>query len=204
MARYNEILVGRFARSVQKLFGVKGEVPVGSLAGELGITLSVFNGAENRYLETWDRFFTVAGPTGGAGQSSAVGLRNGKASNVIAVVEQIYVWTPGASLNVSLQHNLTADLPTVVALAGASVPDTRQRPNPSLILSTSTNAASTGASMASIAAPTNTTVLLLNDENQELPITPGEGLQIFNNTVATQINVSILWRERFLEESERA
>src|SRR6266851_4747570 len=56
MARFNEILVGRYNRSLQKLLSMKGQAVMPQLASELQPTFSFFSGAENRYLESWERF----------------------------------------------------------------------------------------------------------------------------------------------------
>lgn len=202
MARYNEILVGRFPKAVQKLFGMKGEVPVASVAGEMMVVHEITNGIENRFIESWDRFAATVGPTGGAAQSAAFVLRNPAGSNVLAVVEQIFVWSPQA-LNVSIQRNVVADLTTVAG--GTNVlPDKRGRPNSALIPSFTTNGATTGQTLFSISALVNVTFAVISTQNQEIPITPGDGVQLLDNTQAAQMNVSVLWRERYLEESERA
>jgi hypothetical protein len=182
---------------------MKGSPPAPQLSSEIITSLNLFHGVENRYLEGWERFAAAVGPTGGAGQNSAVALRNPLGSNIIAVLEQIFIWTPGASGNFSVQRNVSADLALLVSLTSNRVPDTRQRSSPTLLMSTSTNAASTGVTMLSVSSVTNQLVQVINEENQELPILPGDGVQIQNNTVAQQVNVSWLWRERFLEDSER-
>ena len=56
LAIFNEIENARYARMLQKLSGVKGNAPVRQLAGEVMAVLPIFNGAENRYLEGWNRF----------------------------------------------------------------------------------------------------------------------------------------------------
>lgn len=203
MAIYNEILVARYARMLQKLFGTKGTVPAKQLAGELMAVMPVFNGVENRYLEGWDRFAVPLGVTGGAAQNGAIAFRNPAGSNVLAVVEQIIIGSTVAK-NVSVQRNVTADLTTVVGLAGNRVPDTRQRPNPALIASSSVNATGTGFSMFSIQTVANQSFRVIANSNHEIPILPGDGIQLFDNTQAAQMNISLLWRERFLEESERS
>src|SRR5258708_4703411 len=90
MARYNEILVGRYNRFLQKLLGMKGGVVAPQLASEITAAFPLFNGAENRYLEQWDMFgvnLFLAG--GGVGNISQVRLFNPAASNTIAVVYKL-------------------------------------------------------------------------------------------------------------------
>src|SRR5438477_3626029 len=93
MARYNEMLVGRFARSVQKLFGIKGEVPVASLAGEVQVGHTFFHGTENRYLEDWRTFGSRFATAAVAAQTSAIRFSNPSNSNIIAVVQSLMVST---------------------------------------------------------------------------------------------------------------
>jgi hypothetical protein len=202
VARFNEILVGRYNRFLQKLLSMKGSPPAPQLSSEIITSLNLFHGVENRYLEGWERFAAAVGPTGAAGQSAAIALRNPAGSNVVAVIEQIFMWA-AATANVSIQRNVTADLGTVVSLTSNRIPDTRQRPSPTIIESTSTAGVTTGVTMFSVSLIANQVFALISDENQEFPISPGDGIQLIDNTLAQQLNVSFLWRERILEESER-
>lgn len=206
MAIFNEILAPRYARALQKLFGIKGSVPVRQLAGEVSVAFPLFSGSENRFLETWDRFGNVQGPTGGAGQSAGVRFRNPANSRVIAVVELILISNPSAAaINVSLQRATTnTDLTTVVGLTNNRLPDARQpRSTPALILSTDTNAPATGITMlGGLILPVNGVLFPIQYEAQEFPISPGEAIQFQCNTLAVQMNAGIWWRERALEESE--
>jgi hypothetical protein len=54
MAKYNEILTGRYNRFIQKLFSMKGPAPAPQLSSDIAMQMSFFNGVENRYLEGWD------------------------------------------------------------------------------------------------------------------------------------------------------
>jgi hypothetical protein len=122
---------------------------------------------------------------------------------VIAVIELLTFWSP-ALINVSIQRSsANTDLTTVVSMTGNRLPDGRQRSSPGLILSTDVNAVGTGTTMQSAIGLANTLVATILDENQEIPLTPGESIQLFCNTVNIQMNGSFFWRERFLEEAER-
>src|SRR5437899_9413190 len=120
MALYNEILVGRFARGIQKYFGAKGSPPIKQLAGDLYIVHKLFNGAENRYLEGWSRFGWVAGQAAAVGNKSAVRLRNPPTSNVIAVIERI-----SCSLASLATKSILAarKLPLILVLSWSRSPD---------------------------------------------------------------------------------
>ncbi len=80
MARYNEILVGRYNRRLQKLFSMKGEPPAPQLSTEIGTTLNLFSGIEERYLEGWAVFSLHVNNTVGAGVNAGVRFRNPVAS----------------------------------------------------------------------------------------------------------------------------
>src|SRR5437016_6340246 len=130
MALYNEILTGRYNRFLQKLFSIKGEAPSPQLSGEIGPTFSLFNGVENRYLETWQRFVIVAGTgTPAAGNRAAVRIRMNVGSGVIAVVEKLsVVKNTAASTPVLLVDSIATVMPTEsVTNQGARSLDARQQ-----------------------------------------------------------------------------
>src|SRR5437899_398976 len=92
MAIYNEILAGRFARGIQKIFSMKGGVPTKQLSGEVMpiIKLEDSTSLENRVTHSWRSFaYRGSQALGGAGTFAAVRLRNPSASNVVAVLEKI-------------------------------------------------------------------------------------------------------------------
>ncbi len=205
MARYNEILVGRFNRGLQKLFGMKGEVPTPQLSSEVSVAFPLFSGAEFRYLEGWERFgLSVAvGPT--AAQFATLRLRNPTASNVIAVIESLqFVTSLADQVNVSRQ-SIGTDLTTVQVLGNQRV-DSRQRPTPTLVSSVQTQVASTDlTSLQGLLASNtaNTIVQFVGTDIQEIPILPGDAVQVTAQVANSKIALGWLWRERFLEESER-
>src|SRR5712691_6286187 len=107
MAGYNELQVGRYNRLAQKIFSIKGGAALESLMPELGLTMSVFNGAENRYLESWDRFGLAASiGAQGVGLNSILQITNPTGSNVVAIIEAADAMQPGAS-NIDVQMTLT-------------------------------------------------------------------------------------------------
>ncbi len=92
MARFNEILVGRYNRMVQKLLSMKGTATLVTFSDEAMAVLPLFYGAENRYLEGWDRFGVAVGTAAGAaGNRTVWRLRNPTNSNVVTVVEKILI-----------------------------------------------------------------------------------------------------------------
>jgi len=213
MAKFNEILSGRYNRALQKLFSMKGAVPAAQLATEIAPNVTMFYGVENRYLESWDRYAGSLNAPLVAGARSAVQIRNPLNSNVIAVFEKIQPGISTASAApafVSMsQGALTTDLTNV--FTGFRL-DKRGRPNSTLIPS-ATAAAGVGdlgavqllipvvaATGASFQSGSFQDVIL--DENMEWPLLPGEGLRWAVNLVSQGTIVSLIWRERALEESE--
>lgn len=205
MARYNEILTGRFNRMAQKLLSMKGPASLVTLSDELFAIFPLFNGTENRYLESWDRFFfqmTVA--AGGVGNRSAVRMRNPTGSNVVGVMEKITFYnTAAADVPALNQTNVGTDLTSVLSATRSSF-DRRGRTNPTVIPSSSGNAgALTGPTIWQNNVPINTGVDVIITDIQEFPLLPGDDITMFSINTNTSISMDWWWRERALEESER-
>src|SRR5689334_14381216 len=94
MARFNEILVGRYNRFAQKLLQIKGDAPVPQLAGDIQLSMPLYSGAENRYLESWDRYGVGVLVAAQVGINSGARLRNPLGANLVIVVERIVVSEP--------------------------------------------------------------------------------------------------------------
>src|SRR5713226_1397388 len=129
MAIYNEILVGRYARMLQKLFSIKGGVPAKQLAGEITPAFTLFSGAEHRYLESWGLFASSIIQAAVAAQFSQVQWRNPPGSNVIAVFHMLVATGQAADQPLVQLLPSTVDLGTIVALT-ASRMDPRGNPQP--------------------------------------------------------------------------
>jgi len=207
MAIYNEILTGRYARMLQKLFGMKGSVPTKQLAGEITTTINLFSGVELRYLEQWDRFGLALQVIGVAANVSGVRFRNPVGSNVIAVFESLLVANDSASSGdyfISLGA-IAADLASISSLVGSRL-DPRGRNAPTLIVTSQATTPSIGFLTAGIARPallSASTIPIILTENQEITVLPGDALQVLSFNLNSSMDVSAVWRERLLEESER-
>jgi hypothetical protein len=207
MARYNEILVGRYNRLAQKLFSMKGPASLVTLNDELHFSTPMFHGAENRYLESWERFGVIIDQAGVVGNNTGVRIRNVAGSNIIAVIEKLYVQNINAADNiVSLAIN-----PAVAVNLGALVPtqnrrfDARGRSNTSLILSQDSNyGAVLATTIAALQIPANRGAEFITLDIQELPLLPGDAWDVRSNNSNSEIQVTAWWRERFLEDSERS
>lgn len=209
MAIYNEILVGRFARGLQKLFGIKGTVPAKQLSGEILPTIKTEDmmSLELRILGSW-RSFTRSGSVaaGGAGNRSAYRLRNPPGSNVIAVLEKFLFNAFFATDTPFINRGPTGTGDLTTNDSGAvSIRDLRMGPiNSSLILSFSTAAAVVGVQQIQVGALLNTSADGIINPNHEIVIAPGDLLTLYANTLNQGLAFTLMWRERALEEGELA
>lgn len=210
MARYNEILVGRYNRFLQKLFGMKGGAPAPQLSSDVQTVLQLFSGVEHRYLEGWDRFGLLQNVPAVALNTSGVRFRNPAVSNVVAVFEKIVL--TGFIVSVTLAHGTAiADLATA-GLVNTRL-DPRGRAQSTVIETFQNNAVAVPGltNTVNLYETINNTVAGAGGEvsdviltiNQEIPLLPGDALQATADGVNAQINVAAIWRERLLEESER-
>jgi hypothetical protein len=204
MARFNEILVGRLNRALQKYTSIKGGPPAAQLASEIGAQIN-FNqmGADFRYLEGWNRFALLNNPAAVAGINCASRLRNPAGSNVIAVIERCIFNTPAADQPQLQQQQTNADL-SVIAFSPQMRLDPRG--NPQSVLINSISAAGLGTGLLQKLQgfiPANSFFDFIIDTIHELPLLPGDAYQAQSNAANTACNIAWLWRERFLEDSER-
>jgi hypothetical protein len=205
MAVYNEILVGRFNRALQKAFAIKGPPAVPQLAGEISATVNIFWGVEMRYVEGWERFGISATTTGVAAQNSRQRFINPAGSNVIAVFEVL----AGVNQTGADVLNLTNSILPNVNLGtvnNAAQLDGRTRPNSAIVSSNGASAAGLATARA-IGARSQSAANIQLDfilfEDQEITLTPGMSLEISENNVNQGLIATAIWRERALEESER-
>ncbi len=206
MALLNEILVGRFNRALQKLLGMKGEAPVPQLASELMPVLVWQLTTEERYLQGWDRFNHSLQRSAAVGATAGVRLRNPGTSNTIVVLEHVRLRSALGD-TASLELNGTdADL-GAIAVVTATRLDGRGRSNPTLVWSSGDNptdftVAGAAHERISLAAAVDD-VNFIRTVNAEVPLLPGFSFQARGVTTGDNLRLSVRWRERFLEESER-
>lgn len=206
MARFNEILVGRYNRFLQKFLSMKGGPPAPQLASDIAATWALFHGAENRYLEAWDRFGESYFVAATVGFTSTFRIRNPAGSNVIAVIEKLSVQI--GAIDTILILNYTTDpgnLATLGPGGGSNVLDTRGRTASTTVTSTtSASSIATGTQIGRVLTAANVTNEFIFDENQEIPLAPGGALDVRTTAANEAVGGTIFVRERFLEESERA
>jgi len=205
MARFNEILAGRYNRYLQKLFQLKGGPPAAQLASEVMAVFPLFGGAENRYLEGWSRWGGfVALAAAGVGNLSGLQLRNKPSSNVVAIVEKVFF------------SGLLADQPKLrlsgVDTVDAPTPITAQTFDNRLGMQSSSCNLSSSSGAAAIAqfgsiiwqgsAAANFNLDAIFTDIEEVTLLPGSVLQLVGNVSNQALNAAVWWRERSLEESE--
>ena len=205
MARLNEILVGRFNRGLQKVFGIKGGPPVATLAPEIMPTHWVFGGNEQMYLIGWQMFGMQQSQAAVAANFSQVQVRNPPGSNVLAVFTRITVANNQAAADQPFLQlfKSSVDLATPFAQTlGQGRLDARGQQNSTLAFSKTAAALIVGAIYQGC-YPINGTFDFVIDERSEIPLLPGDALLVCSNTANQVLLSSWYWRERFLEDSER-
>jgi hypothetical protein len=211
MARFNEILVGRFNRFAQKYFSMKGGPVAAQLASEIGLTHEFFNGIENRSLEGWNNFWGVFPVAAFATGVGAIRFRNPKVSNVIAIFEALSFYTLVGNDQLSVeQQPTTGDLSssgyTNFARKDARIdaPGALVGQQPTLVLSNSATGFTGGLLVRYQAAVTaNQTYDAIKTHDQEVVLAPGDALQLSSNVANTLVFFNAMWRERFLDDGER-
>lgn len=204
MAVYNEILVGRYNRFLQKFFGMKGGPPAPQLSSEVMSIFPFFTGVENRYLEQWNRFGVSLGLIASAANLNLVQLRNPVGSNVMIVLEKITLGSGVADAFTGYLGNRTTDLGTVFTVSTGPLDGRTQSPAATVIPSYQQSVSGAfGAGIYNFFVAANTPTDLVLFEEQELTLLPGTALLLQTVAVNIASRFNFLWRERFLEEGER-
>jgi hypothetical protein len=211
MAKFNEILEGRYNRFIQKLFSMKGGPPAAQLATEVGIQMQLFNGVENRYLEGWYRYAAsfAIGPV--AAQITNLRLRNPAGSNVIAVLEKVLAACDGpANDRVVFGRQIGAGtLPTTDLTASQQgfELDLRQGPfsnqNSVIRMSRDTGQSPVNQTYDSANILPGTSYDFITDSDHQITMLPGDVVEANSGTINQKVFYSVTWRERVLEQSER-
>jgi len=214
MARFNEILSGRFNRALQKYFSMKGGPPAAQLASEIAPNFQ-FNqmGVDFRYLEGWNRFFaSSAGTVGNAGNSPTFRLTNDAGTNVIAVIEKLLVGTVAADkIDITFQNNqplVSGHVPNLGTILPSLAMDQRQQGTSLTQQSVLTASTSVVTNTAGVLAhkrqsQAGVDIDVITHEDGQIVMLPQTLLNIFSEAAASTLFVSVIWRERFLEDSER-
>jgi hypothetical protein len=211
MALFNEILAGRFNRFAQKHFSMKGSgTGTPTLSADVQLNLSFISGLENAYLQGWDLFgVQTSQAAGGAGNIAQVRIRNPVGSGMVVVVYRCTATslTAGTAQYSMQRGTATTDFAALAGTTGLRKDARSIRGGPMAIVSSQnttpltslTNAASHWSGY--VTAPN--TLEVLSPAIDE-PILPGDAMQVWNNIANQDVIVSLWWRERALEDSEKA
>lgn len=196
--------LGRFNRWIEKLFNVKGGPTVVDVSHQVLSTLSLDKGVDHRYLEGWNRFAVVNAVAALAANFGRVRIRNAAGSNVMIVLEQLNTFSGSAVADSPLVAwgAVSTDLANLQTLTFTRM-DPRGNPQPTAIVSFNAQA-SGGQPLLQRIQPAGNGVDFINNPNQEIPILPGQSVDIQSNTANTQLTCGLMWRERPLESSELA
>src|SRR5712664_3191744 len=208
MARYNEILIGRWNRYAQKLTGMKGGPPAPQLSSEISFSHLIFSGVENRFLESWSRFGHHTAIAAVAGNGSAIEIRNPIGSNVVAVVEKLQLVNLGAATDAGFLSQGPGTQLAVPASGLVVTLDNRGSAHGALLLFAQNTAVGVVADLLSgvigrVPLAVNTASDYFIDEMILTTLVPGDNLRWRASVVNQAVAWNIIWRERFLEESER-
>jgi len=203
MARYNEILVGRLNRHLQKLLGMKGEPPAPQLSTEIQPGFDLYNiPAEERYLQGWNRFGNTTSIAAAAGAVSIVRFRNPVASGAVATLESIFIRTTVAATIVQLTLTpIAADLAVVTPAVQRL--DARIIGGSAMITSSTTGVSTVGLYQSVNQPVAATEQQFIIDDDQEIVVMPGDAWNAITGQFNVGLTVNLIWRERVLEESER-
>lgn len=197
-----DIWLGRFSRWVEKFFNVKGGPSLLDLSPSVMPTLALDRGVDHRYLEGWNRFGNNAVVAAVAASFGNIKLRNPVGSNVMVVIERLLWYAAGDSPQMGW-GTTTTDLTTIIVNTFSRF-DPRGNPQPTLIFSSqSTATVFTGPVIQIPAGNTGATQAeFVTSLNTEIPIIPGNAIQLQSVVANIAVNASVIWRERPMETSE--
>lgn len=203
--KLNEIQEGRFNRFLQKFLAIKGTAPSPTLSTDISLHFSINLLPDVWVLQDWQPFVFAPNPTASAGNFQRAEVRNPKTSNVIALIYRASINTAGASDAYSLIQfqNATTDQGTVTI---ANQLDRRGKPNSAMVVSHNNGAApvAPGGGQANYYV-TNSVTNTGKDfllPGEFLILAPGDAWVLQDTALATGANMSFVWIERGLGDSE--
>ncbi len=203
MARFNEILTGRFNRLLQKSLGMKGGPPAAQLASEITPQLSIPDfGLEVLVHLGWYRYGLFQNALAVVANFSWILLRNPPNSGILAVVEKATASITGPN-NCELQYGQPGAVDGTVTAARSL--DGRNGRASGLIASFGSTAGGRqiGTTIVTAALPTtNFAFDFIVFENHQIVLSPGDAVQIQSDVANSPLLGSLFWRERAIEESE--
>ncbi len=208
MAKYNEILVGRFNNHLKKHLSMKGDAPAPQLASELMPTLALHTDRDSLFHQGWNMFSVQVLQSPAAASFANLRLRNPLGSNIIAIIYRAVLLTTTADgiIPSQLCSGLSnADSATIISTQNGRW-DGRHSLNAgsALIASTTAGASSVFPTQRMmISAAANGLAEFLRNYDDRYPLLPGDSTLMQGNSNGTVNTMEFWWMERFLEDSER-
>jgi len=210
MARFNEILVGRYNRFLQRLLSMKGSPPSPQLASEIQPQFDLNEvPIELKGLLGWTLWGIANNGQLVAGGFTAIRIRNPANSGAIVVIEKAAIGGASTTQVVMIMDGTTTpaaplDLPGGNVQAATRDPR-KSASQPSAVVSVTAGSqitAFTGNLLDFADATANVRVDFIITDHQEIVVAPGHFLTIYNNAVTTSLVGIFWWRERSIEEGE--
>lgn len=195
------VYIYRLSQWIEKKFNAKGGNVITDFEQAARAVLPLPIGVEERYLQGWNRFAIVVNIGPVAAQFSDTQIRNPANSNVIVVVEQITCNSSVGDNPFVAWGSSVTDFTTVVSLAFTRM-DPRGNPQPTAIVSKQTSVGIVGVPQLQRNVQSTGSVDFINNVDQQIPVLPGQALDVNAQTANTNLIVSYMWRERALELSE--
>lgn len=200
MARYNEIQHGRFARGVQRIFGVRGEVPVASLAGEVSVVWELFTGLEDHFPQQIEHFSGIVSIAANAANTPGFQIRNPANSGVVATIEKLLVSPIVAQDTEVTIGSVAAELTTSTTSQNR---DGRGRPVGTCVLSSSNTSPAALGNPIWLANGNLVPIEVIIRPTDEIVLFAGGGLRVTWSAVNQAVRATIYWRERVIEDAEK-
>src|SRR6267378_8318669 len=202
MARFNEILVGRYNRFLQRLLSIKGGPPAPQLASEIQPQMDVEAlPVELRFLLGWHLYQSTIQQLASPANASGVQVRNPLTSGAVAVITSLSLAvSAGEIVTISETFGgVTGDLTNV--FNGGKV-DARAKNNSMLVPSSFAPVADLAGIIFQAIIAQGNPYEFLNKEYDAIPLFPGHTLRITGALLNTDLSVHFKWRERPIEEGE--
>lgn len=207
LARFNEILVGRFNRALQKLSAIKGEVPAPQMASEIMPVFPIPLDVDFRYLESKHTFASANTQNGVAAQFGFVQLFNPTKSGILVVVTK--AWCLPKLVADQPYFGFQANSSALGSVSSSVRLDARIGTNalPSATSNTGT-VASFGSNVrlgqAQLTATSDRMIDFILTDATHVPVLPGDSVFIASNVVNTAFSAGFIWHERPLDEAEQS
>jgi hypothetical protein len=207
MARFNEILTGRYNRYLQKLLQMKGGPPAAQLATEITPNFDIeHTPVETRILMGFERFWFAANAGPSPGVISAFQIQNLGATGMVAIIESLIVSVGVASeIDMSISFGNPAALTNAFASTrqdSRGIAQSTGTGTPIIVSSFGGAIGQLPIGIGGIQLAANTPFQWIQDTDQQIMLAPSTAIRIQTLVVNDLLIVQGIFRQRFLEDSE--